>query len=296
MKHAILLLVNNNAHVVKTAMKLLDDERFSFYILIDKKSKLSSKDFDASLKHSSVKFLPRITVNWAAYSQINAELRLIAAAIEDEADYLHYFQGADLPLKTPDRINDFFEKNNGKNFIDFDPRPDKFSNYKVMCNHFFVDTRLYRKCKLLRLLNHFFARLQKPHIDMKVDYYQGSALFSISRSFAEYLLNIEENIEREYNRSLGADEVFLCTEFMRSEFKDTLFEKREQIVQLISNGRMIDWKRSVNSSPHTFTIEDVRMIDDGINENSCMFARKFSEKVDMEIVRYIQAKLTNEKI
>ncbi len=293
MKHGILLLVHNNTEIVKTAMRMLDNVNFIFYVLIDKKSKLSSKDFELPLAYSTVKFLPRITVNWAAFSQIEAELLLIKAALNDNVDYLHYLQGSDLPLKTPEYIDEFFACNNGKNFIDFDPRPDKFSNYKVLCNHFFVDMPIYRNCKLLHYANHFIARIQKRYIDMKADYYQGSALFSISSDFARYLISIEKKIKKEYKHSIGADEVFICTEFMRSEFKDTLFEKRREIVQLISNGRMIDWRRSHNSSPHTFTLEDREMIDMGIADKTCIFARKFSENKDMQIVKYIESSLSN---
>lgn len=43
MKHAVLSLAHDNIPVVKAAMKILDDARFTFYLLIDKKVNILQK-------------------------------------------------------------------------------------------------------------------------------------------------------------------------------------------------------------------------------------------------------------
>lgn len=45
MKHAIIMTVHNNETVCQTLMRLLDDERFTFFVLLDAKSPQKYDDF-----------------------------------------------------------------------------------------------------------------------------------------------------------------------------------------------------------------------------------------------------------
>lgn len=76
MKHAILILAHDNTSVVKTAMKILDDARFTFYLFIDKKSKYSAKEFIPKLNNSLCKVLNPICVNWGGlfYNQCRIKI------------------------------------------------------------------------------------------------------------------------------------------------------------------------------------------------------------------------------
>ena len=44
--------------------------------------------------------------------------------------------------------------------------------------------------------------------------------------------------------------------------------------------RLVDWKRGANGSPYTFRIEDYLMLI----HSHALFARKFSESIDKEII------------
>ena len=147
-------------------MKILDDARFTFYLLIDKKSKYSAKEFIPKLNNSLCKVLNPICVNWGGYSMINAELRLIEAALKDKQEILHFLQGADLPLKTPEQIDCFCKKNNNI-FIDVSSAPDLWVTYKVLCKHPLVEIKSYRNNRLLKMMDHVIAHLQKPFIKKK---------------------------------------------------------------------------------------------------------------------------------
>lgn len=211
-------------------------------------------------------------------------MRLIESAVHENVDVIHYLQGADLPLKTAKQLDQFIEENKGKNFLTIQPEPSVFARYKVLCKHFLVELPVYRKCRLLHWLNHGIARLQKPFMNKNRDYYHGSALFSITRECAEYLLNREKEIREEYRFSIGADEVFLPTIFMNSPYRETLAE--------CGNARLIDWERREGNSPHTFTIEDLNMIMENIKKEDCLFIRKISECKDKEIVKRIEQLVT----
>ena len=105
---------------------------------------------------------------------------------------------------------------------------------------------------------------------------KGSQWFSITHEFALYILKEENLIENMIKYSDCADEIFL----------QTLFLKKYNIKDFnqYSNLRYIDWNRG---KPYTFKEEDYNQIMHG----KYMFARKFDEKVDNEIILKIYNKL-----
>ncbi len=280
MKHAVLVTAHDNMPVVRKMLTMLDDERFTFYLLIDKKSKREPSEFIPPLARARACVLPRMNINWASYSQIEAELRLIEAALSGGADYLHFTQGADLPLKSPDEIDEFC--GSGELFMDVEPQPSDFANYKVLCKHYFAGCKSFRKSKFLKALNHGLARLQKPFIKRKKGYnqlYAGSALWSIPADFARFVIDNRKAIYEQYKRSLAADEVFIHTLCMHSDFRAR--------VSAHGGARLIDWANKEGNSPKTFTIADKEAIDRGIKDPHILFARKFNWARDREIVEYI---------
>lgn len=54
-----------------------------------------------------------------AYSQIECELALLKAAVKRNYNYYHLISGLDFPLKSQDYIHEFFDKNDGKEYIQF---------------------------------------------------------------------------------------------------------------------------------------------------------------------------------
>lgn len=270
-------------------MRLLDDERFIFFLLLDSKSDKTYDSFIPELSLSRVVCLPMIKINWGGVSQITAMLNLMQAALEYPVriDYMHYLQGADLPLKSPDQIDEFFTAND-KEFIKFDYGNQKYARYKVRCKHFFANYSRFRTSKTLNFLNHGIACLQKPFADLTSEQYHGEALFSVSRGFAEKVVSDRGHIEKRYRYSLAADEIFLQDYIMSTEFKNRLSTKN-------SNARLIDWKHREGNSPKTFTMEDVDRIAEAIQTEGICFGRKFDENKDREIVNFIEKTLKEEK-
>ncbi len=286
MKHGILITAHDNASVTRQLLRSLDDGRFTFYFLIDKKSKTHEEDYIPILSKATTKILPRININWGGYSQIQAELLLIRAALEDGQEYLHFVQGADMALKTPEQMDAFFLKYNGDIFLDIGGKPDSFANYKVLCKHFLSNSRLFRTNKLVKALNHGCAHLQKPLMKYKKDYgqlYAGSALWSIPCDFGKYLIQSESRIKRVYKHSLAADEVFIQTICMNSEYRNR--------VSSYGAARLIDWKNREGNSPKTFTIADIEELERAIENPNLMFARKFNGSIDMDIVGCVSKKV-----
>lgn len=291
MQHAVLMTVHNNETVCKTLIKLLDDERFTFFILLDEKSPLDYKDFLVETEYSEIVCLPRIKVNWAGVSQITAELDLMETALTHSSttppDFLHFLQGADLPLKTPQEMDGFFSTHDSE-FVDFQPHNFEFAKYKVQCKHFFTDMPSYRTNKLLKLMNHGIARLQLPFVDKSEQQYHGSALFSVTRQFAQTLVDDREWIEKRYKRSLAADEVFMQNYIMNSDF-------RVRVSKEYSNARLIDWVNREGNSPKTFTEADKEELLKAMDTEGLCFARKFVADRDSNIIRFVENEMMERK-
>ncbi|MFQ8997133.1 hypothetical protein [Allofournierella massiliensis] len=76
MKHAILVMGHGNLSIVEKYMQILDDERFDFYIHIDKKSADDGRCLADICKKSRVFFTERIPVYWGHHSQTKTEMIL----------------------------------------------------------------------------------------------------------------------------------------------------------------------------------------------------------------------------
>ena len=59
-------------------------------------------------------------------------------------------------------------------------------------------------------------------MNLDIELYQGSALFSITGEFAKYLLSKKDEIYHRFRYSLAADECFIQTIAMKSPFKDKI--------------------------------------------------------------------------
>lgn len=222
------------------------------------------------------------------YSQIDAVLKLISIVNRSgiEYDYLHFFQGADLPIKTQDEIHKYFEDNNGYEFVSVEKDRSLMAQNKAWYRHFFCHNRFFRKSKFMKSLNFGLVYVQKLlHIrkNLDIDLYQGSALFSITGGCARYIETQTSNIHKRFRYSLAADEVFLQTILMNSFYRNNIkdVEKRTS-----SNARMIDRTRpDGKNSPHTWRKSEGEFLL-SLPREYC-FARKFEEKIDYEIVEKI---------
>ncbi|MDB1921722.1 beta-1,6-N-acetylglucosaminyltransferase [Clostridium tertium] len=289
-KHAYLIVAHNNFRVLKVMLEMIDNRNNDIYLLIDKKTKdVNVESLKSVIKQSKVYVLNRININWGGYSQIDAVIRLLDEACKkDNYLYYHFMQGADLPIRSQDDIHKFFKENYGKEFIEFsvsNTNSQEFAKYKKCYYHFFTDNKFFRTNKIVKLLNHSIASIQRYLKIMRKDeiVYHGSALFSITHEFATYLISLKDVIRKEYKYTLACDEVFIQTIIMNSKFKNNINHYEEKH---ISNARYIDWENKKRNSPNSFKLKDY---DKLINlPHYICFARKFEETVDFQIVEKIR--------
>ena len=144
---------------------------------------------------------------------------------------------------------------------------------------------LYKILNKLKYATVFKVDRRKRNEDVFKYYYSGAQWFSITHDFARYVVSKEKQIRRVFNKTICCDEVFLQTILMNSAFKENLYHK-ESDGDYVAIMRMLDWDRG---TPYTWLKKDYEEL---IN-SEFLFARKFSETIDSEIIDKIFKKLYN---
>ena len=129
-KHAYLIMAHGKFQQLIILLKMLDSAHNDIFLHIDKKVKdFPKQEIAESVSLSKLYFVNRIDVNWGAFSQIDCELLLLEQAVKNgDYQYIHLLSGADLPIKSQEYIIQFYQENNGKEFIDFDIDKDEYAD------------------------------------------------------------------------------------------------------------------------------------------------------------------------
>jgi hypothetical protein len=277
-KHAFLIAAHDQFSLLKKLILLLDDRRNDIYLHIDAKSKnFSRQDFDHLTSHARLFILPRINVEWGTFSQVQSTLCLLKTAMHQQNyAYYHLLSGCDLPLQSQDEIHRFFDENQGKEFIHF--CTDEFAEknrWRASLYHFFpirsradwISMKIQERLGINRLKN-------DPYI-LKM----GSNWFSITHDLAAYICSHEKEIIHRFRYTACSDELFLQSMIIGTPFMQRLYRTPNKD-DYAACMRLIDWERG---DPYIFRMADQKELF----SSKMMFARKFDEKVDPNIISYI---------
>lgn len=293
-RHAYLIMAHNEFDILEKQLILLDDYRNDLYIHIDKKVRNFDFDYYKNIvKKSNVYYVKRLDARWGDFSLVQSELILLKEATKSKYKYYHLISGVDLPLKSNDEIHNFFNNHDGLEFIHFCTEEQSINvRDRVLQYHFMRWCRTKNKYinyitskinEILRIAQNRVNFKRKWDVNVKLKY--GSQWFSITHELAEYVIKKEDWINKYFKYTLCSDELFLQTLVYNSKFKDKLY-KKEMNDDYTSCMRYIDWKRG---GPYTFREEDFKEL---INSER-IFARKFSSKVDNQIIVNIFNYLSN---
>jgi hypothetical protein len=272
MKVAHFILTYTNPQLTERLIKRLTHQDFDFYIHVDKK--FSQEPYDYLKKYPNVYFIEnREDVRWAGYNTIKATFKCVKEIVSTGRtyDYINFISGQDYPIKSAEYILDFFERNKGKQFLEYQsfeeqwheaiPRITKyhFTNYKFKGQYF-----------LERMVNKVMPPRRIPH---ELKPYGKSMFWMMQPDRAMYVVNYVESsssLTRFFNFTWGSDEFVFQTILMNSPYK----------AELVNNDyRYIDWSAG-GAHPKTLGMEDVeklRATDD-------LFARKFNASTDHKLL------------
>lgn len=279
MKIAYCIMCHRNTNILRTTIAYLSVDS-DVYVHVDKKADIA----DFAEYTNSVCFIePRINVRWAGYSQIECMLALLNETRKKDYDYICLLSGDDLPLKSRDKIKEFFVQNNGKEFIGVQKDYDRaYIEFRIKYEHCELQ---YKKGKtaleLLLLKLRYLLRLNKlnKYYRMLPPLYYGASWFCISRQLNDYIFAfLEKNswYKSAFEKSYCGDEEFFQTIVMNSAFKDRIYSYDTKT----NTGRMalryIDWD-SGPQHPKILTEDDLPKI----KNTDCIFGRKFADNLDI---------------
>lgn len=285
MKHAILILAHNNYNILKALLHQLDDPRIDIFVHMD----LKAQDFDeskymADVKKAKVTFIPRIKVGYCDYTMMEVVTALMRTASQEYHDYYHVISGVDLLIQKRDAFFAFFEQHAGQQFVAF--TPNYVLDDRVKYRHYFIakwrqkshwKSVFYIKLrKTLISLQKVCGMSVKPDMEIK----KGADWYSITHDAVKYMLSQEEHFRKYFFRSYCPTEFFPQTVLWNSPFRNQLFnlDKNDENAE---DMRQIDWERG---SPYTYKIEDKEIL----LKSPYMFARKFDEKTDSNIIQFLE--------
>ncbi len=297
-KHAYLIMAYNNWNQLSKLISVLDDIRNDIFLHIDKKSHFSDDNrhlLMSSSLNSELHLIDSIPVTWGGYSPIDAEMRLLQAATSRGSyEYYHLLSGMDLPIKSQNEIHDFFDDIQGKEVIMFGREPwvtevETRMKYYWFFQDFAGHSRRVDKL-FLKVLDRVCVKIQKVLRVNRISDYKFSAgpnWFSITDQFARYIVNNKLFVKEHFRYGICADESLVQIMAVNSKFGMNVYNPGYSWDHRCIM-RLVDWDRG---TPYVFRKEDYELI----MKSKCMFARKFDEKVDNEIIEMIISRFVSAK-
>jgi hypothetical protein len=284
---AYVILCHKNPDQVNRLIESLENEAVEFFVHVDKKSNIKEK----IARKINIHFVEDVVeVYWGHYSQIECIVRSFKLVQQHGYfNYVHVISGQDLPLTSSEKIAEFFERNEGKEFIENmliskETTPRLYERVGVYYPEFLVE-----RSRIISAIRRRYSRLvmSYPFLQKNVDalptnLYKGANWLSITGACMDYIMNfIKEspNYVNVFKNSFCGDEIFFQTIVLNSKFK-------EYVVNDIK--RYVDWNTGPDF-PRTLTMEDRNRIQLG----DYLWGRKFDEDVDKEIIEQILSEVKN---
>lgn len=283
MKFAYLIMAHHNPEQLKKLLRLLDYEENAIYLHIDKKSPMakSLKEFQIT-EHAKLHIYTRYKVAWGSFAQTKCQLFLMENAVTEQFDYYHLLSGSDLPIKTQREIQEFFKEYKGMEFIHFEQREPIKAGYMPFYNKSCF-TRGNRRKRMFKKLDNILLRWQEKR-GIKRKLYKGANWFSITHEFAALLVKKKKKVLGKVRNWHNSDEYVLQTFFMEQYAPERKYGGYENDYRDCL--RYIDWKRG---NPYVWRLENY----EELMASPYLFARKFDEQTDSEIIEKIYSRLQN---
>ena len=290
-KHAYLILAHEDTAVLRRLLSLIDHERNDIFIHLDKNSKnIRIADVLSYVKKSKINISRKYRVHWGTNSIALATLEILKKASKGQYNYYHVISGADLPIKNKEELWEFFEKHEGKEFIHFGTEQyQKDISCRYNKYHFFSKQLGRKRDKKfwVDMETYSLAIQRRLHIDrtkkVSFRFYGGANWVSITNGLAQYIVKNIGKYRRSFRFTQNSDELVFQTIVMDSPYKDNLYHP-EFDNDYQACVRYIDWNRG---APYVFRRDDY----EELMASTCMFARKFDEKTDKEIIEKIYVSL-----
>lgn len=268
LKICFLIFVHKNISQVEKLINYLKTD-FDLYVHIDKKSNFEIEN------EKNLHIYKKFKVYHGGISQVTTTLFLLEEASKNNYDRYIFISGQDLPLKTNKEIKEFFENHADKEYISYENIYENKLLYEEMKFRIsgYNFGKLYRKI-LSRKIREIISNLPFLKREMPKNLYFGSSWWNLTNDAVKYILGFIKNNPKYLNifkHTWGCDEVFFQSILMGSDFK----------LKCVNDClRYIIWGIGV---PITFEKKDYGILKEA-KKTDFLFARKFDEKIDNDII------------
>ncbi len=300
-KHAYLIMAHNDFKILTEILKALDHERNDVFLHIDSKTQSVSEELLFGAMHRGKLYLiPRMSVSWGGYSQIECELRLMEFALQTgHYDYYHMSTGAAYPLKTPEQILDFFDSHSGYQFIGYDHHADysgRVQRYNLFNEVGKAKTKLDQTKAVIR--NKFRGLQKKLGYVYKpargIEFKKGFVYWSLTEDAVRYAVAKREWIQRVFKHSFCGDELFMQTIIYHSPYRDMIYNYDSEFESCMRYVKpVLSWKPNfcgasvaqTNVADSSISKEDVA----ACLKSGRLFAFKFMGSTGLDAIEQIKA-------
>lgn len=284
---AYLIMAHREPSHLAKLIEQLDSSTCVFFVHID--AKVDDGPFkNLLLARENVIFIEyRRAVTWAGFSQVNATLALLHAALSFDAPFHRFclLSGADLPIKSNSRIAAEFAS--AKEFLRVDRKigaSEDNPHSKKVCFYWYIDAAGKTPSG---------TRPRKPYD--KIALYQGAQWWALTRECIQHILQFLAANPRYYSFFKSAhspDEIFFHSIVKQSPFASRIthdFERaadREEYLRSNEHGcHYIDWNaKGEPSLPKVLDLADL----DRLLGCEALFARKFDSERSAALIAALE--------
>ena len=292
MNKAYIIMAHKSPNQLHRLVSRLNDSTSEFFIHIDLKADLSAflgvQEFG-----KAVHFIERFDATWGGLGLIKPYLAGMKAVRDSSTNFdrIMLLSGQDYPIKSNAQIDHFFKNSQHSNFINYFPIPnyekwpggDRGGWYRV--DKYYFGNKWYELfgSKSINLLSTYlpFLRRKMPN-GMKP--YTGQTWWNLDKYALDYILDYNDR-HPEYlhfhRNTFVADELFV--QMIIGNSKD------ERLLNSIENSekRFTIWPKANSAHPKILGKNDLQ----AILASNDLFARKFDENVDTEIMDFIDREI-----
>jgi len=277
-KIAIMMLVHKNEHQTQRLINHLSQD-FDVFVHIEKRSKLNI------VERENVFIYKKYRTYWGSFNIILATQHLMKKSFKKGYDRYILISGQDLPIKSNEEIKTFFQNNNNE-YLDIGKIPrNGWPNMGRLTTY--NPDKIYRGVKVNMIQNFLFKVLRKTARIISVlkprklnyDFHGGSQWTNYTHGCVEKILAYSRSNKKyisRYKWTNCADEIFY----------QTIIATMDGLTIENNYLRYIDWQ-SGPEYPKTLRTEDYEKVMD----SNALFARKFDEEIDENIIEKIYKKL-----
>ncbi len=285
MKKAFIILAYKDPDQIKRLVNTLFHKDFHFFIHVDKKFDI--KPFKSLEHENNVTLLKeRYRMEWASYRFIEVFISITEKILKKENyDFISTFSGQDYPLKNPNKIYNYYNKNIDKSFITIENENSQwYEECKLRYEKYHLTYFKFKGAELVsKILNYILPKRKFPKYN-KIYGGPRATWLTLSNEAAKYLIQVINKNKRLnifFKFTWAPDEFLIPTILMNSKLKEKI---------ILDSGRYIDWSEG-GYNPKVFNKKDINKL---INCDK-LYARKFDENIDKTVLDLIDLNLIHNK-